>query len=160
MMLRKVTAADPLFVTVTFLAALFLPRFTFPKVKVAGEKLRLETPPTPLSCTTCGLPGALSVMVTAPFLVPPAVGLNTTSMRHAVAGVGDRGLTQLLVWVKSPVATMLLTVTGAPLMLVTIIATGPLAVFSICVPTFKLVSLRLIALLTPVPRRLMVCGLV
>jgi hypothetical protein len=54
---------------------------------------------------------------------------------------------------------MLLTVTGAPLIFVTVTATGPLAVFNICVPTFKFVVLRLIALFTPVPRRLIVCGL-
>src|SRR5258708_4260275 len=129
-MLRKVIGVVPLFETVTFLGALALPRFTFPKDKLAGEKLRFETAPTPLSWTMWGLPGAVSVMVMAPVLVPTAVGLNVTSSRHAAEGEGASGLVQLLVWVKSPLATMLLMVTEDPLMLVTVMAAGPPATFN------------------------------
>jgi hypothetical protein len=129
-MLRKMIGVVPVFDTVTFLGALVLPRFTFPKVKLTGEKLRFETAPTPLSWTMWGLPGALSVMVMAPVLVPTAVGLKVTSSRHAAEGVGESGLVQLFVWKKSPLATMLLMVTEDPLMLVTVIATGPPATFS------------------------------
>src|SRR6266849_1308960 len=150
-MLRKVMGVVPLFVTVTFLGALALPRFRFPKVKVAGEKLKFETAPTPVSWTVWGLPGALSVMVMEPFLVPTAVGLKVTSRRHADEGEAGRGLVQLLVWVKSPLATMLLMVADAPLTLVTVMATGPSATFRDCVPTLRLAGLKVIELLTPVP---------
>src|SRR5258708_19333981 len=89
-MLRKVIGVVPLFETVTFLGALTLPRFRFPKVKLAGEKLRFEIAPIPLSWTMWGLPGALSVMVMAPVLVPTAVGLNVTSTRPAAEGAGGQ----------------------------------------------------------------------
>src|SRR5882762_4098496 len=98
-----------------------------------------------------GLPEALSVMVMAPFLVPAAVGLKVTSRRQADEGEAGRGLVQLLVWVKSPLATMLPMVTEAPLTLVTVMATGPPATFRDCVPTLRLAGLKLIGLLTPVP---------
>ena len=42
--------------------------------------------PTPLSGTTWGLPGALSVIVTAPLRVPEAVGVNLTLIVQSAPG--------------------------------------------------------------------------
>jgi hypothetical protein len=66
-MLWMVRAALPLLVSVTVRAALVVLTCWFPKLKLVG--LRLTTGadavvPEPLNATDCGLPDALSVIVT------------------------------------------------------------------------------------------------
>jgi hypothetical protein len=75
------------------------------KVKEVGERLTRGAVPVPerLRVWVAGL--ALSVMVTAPVLVPVAAGLKVTlRVQLALAG---RLEGQVLVWEKSPLAVML-----------------------------------------------------
>ena len=59
--------------------------------------------PTPYRCRGRGLP-ALSATVTVPFREPTAVGVKVTLIVQLVPAA--IGLAQLLVWAKSPLATM------------------------------------------------------
>jgi len=70
-----------LFDNVAIWAGLVIPIFWLPKLKLLGERVRL-TIPVPLSVTTCGLPTALSVMMTAPVRPPMAVGVKVTLIVH------------------------------------------------------------------------------
>jgi hypothetical protein len=75
------------------------------EVDEPGGALKMKSSPVPVSVTVCGLPSALSVMVTAPVLSPPAVGLKVTlSPQLAPAATLEP---QLLVWEESPLAEML-----------------------------------------------------
>ena len=69
------------------------------KRRLVGEKVTAGGVPTPVSGTVCGLPGALSAMLTAAFLVPVAVGVNVTLIWQLPFGGTELG--QLLVWAKS-----------------------------------------------------------
>ena len=51
--------------------------------------------PVPVSVTVCGLVDALSVMVTAPFRVPVAVGVKVTEMVQVAPAASE--VPQLLV---------------------------------------------------------------
>ena len=75
---------------------------------------------------TCGLPGALSVRVSVPVRVPPAVGLKLTLRLHEPCGAMEA--LQLLVWLKSPVATMLDMVSGLWPRFSTLKGSGPTVV--------------------------------
>jgi hypothetical protein len=72
--LLMVSAVVPTFVSVTFLTALVKPTAHVPKASGVGESLAVV--PVPLSGTCCGLPAALSVMLTAALRAPIADGLN------------------------------------------------------------------------------------
>jgi hypothetical protein len=65
------------------------------KVKLVAESVTLGDVPVPDNAIVCGLPAALSVIVTAPVLVPVTVGLNVTLMAQLVPAT--TGLMQLLV---------------------------------------------------------------
>jgi hypothetical protein len=56
------------------LTALVKPTANVPKFNVVGDSLAVV--PVPLSGTCCGLPAALSVMLTAALRAPIADGLN------------------------------------------------------------------------------------
>src|SRR5947199_376563 len=58
----------------------------------------------PERVTVCGLPAALSVMVTAPVRAPVAVGVNVTVMAQFAPAASDAP--QVVVRAKSPVAAM------------------------------------------------------
>lgn len=66
----------PTFVSVTVFAALVKPRATVPKFKLVAESFAVV--PSPLNGTVCGLPVALSVILTDALRVPLAAGLNVT----------------------------------------------------------------------------------
>ena len=68
----------PTLVSVTVCAGLPLPMATVPKFRLAGESLAVV--PIPARLTFCGLPAALSVMLSTAVRVPDAVGLNVTLM--------------------------------------------------------------------------------
>jgi hypothetical protein len=72
--LLMVSAVVPTLVSVTFLTALVKPTANAPKPRGVGESLAVV--PIPLSGTCCGLPAALSVMLTAALRAPVADGLN------------------------------------------------------------------------------------
>jgi hypothetical protein len=73
----RLTVPPVLFTTVIVLAALVVPTFTLPKLSTPGFTVNGVTP-FPLIPTTCGELLALSVIVTAPAIVPTKVGLNVT----------------------------------------------------------------------------------
>lgn len=67
------------FFSVTLPAALVLPTVTVPRFSELGETVTgAVLDELPLRLTVCGLPGALSVNVSVPFVVPVAVGENVT----------------------------------------------------------------------------------
>lgn len=76
-------------------------------VKVPIEK----SCPTPARVTTCGLSGASSLIVSAPFRVPPALGVNVTLIMQLAPTATESP--RVFVWAKSPLALMLLMVSGA-----------------------------------------------
>jgi hypothetical protein len=79
------------------------------KVNEAGERLTAAVvAPVPVRLTVCVAGLALSVMVTAPVLVPVAVGLKVT-LRVQLAPAATLE-PQVLVWEKSPLALMLVIV--------------------------------------------------
>jgi len=71
-----VSVAVPMLVRVTVLAALVVPTPTELKLKPAGRSLAVV--PAPLRGTSCGLPTALSVTLSAALRIPVAEGLNVT----------------------------------------------------------------------------------
>jgi hypothetical protein len=74
--------------------------------------------PAPLSATVCGLPEALSEMVSVPVLDPPIVGVKVTEMTQFEPAL--RVVPQVLVWEKSPPAVMLVIVSGELPMLISV----------------------------------------
>ncbi len=73
-MLLMVSAVVPMLVSVTFLTALVRPTAKVPKPRGMGASLAVV--PVPLSGTCCGLPAALSVILTDALRAPVADGLN------------------------------------------------------------------------------------
>jgi hypothetical protein len=80
-MLVMLRVAVPVFLRVTLWAALVVPTAWLVKVRLVADKLTagaLAAVPVPVRLIVCGLPDALSVMVTVPVRVPVAVGLKVT----------------------------------------------------------------------------------
>ena len=127
-----VSTAVPLLVRVMFCAGLVVITFCPEKVKLADESVTRGAVPVPDNAMLCGLPAALSVIVTAPVLVPVTVGLNVTLMAQLTPAA--TGLTQLLVWAKSPLATMLEMVNPISPELVTVTVWAALVVPTNCPP--------------------------
>jgi hypothetical protein len=74
-------------------------------VDVVIEKFpALAAEAVPVRLTICGLPEALSVMLTVPVRVPVAVGLNVTLITQFPAAAKE--LPHVLVWANSPLAEM------------------------------------------------------
>ena len=76
-------AADlPEFVTVTFIGALVTATVCAAKLSVAGATEMVDgvAAPVPVSGTVCGLPVALSAMLTLAVRAPDADGVNVTLM--------------------------------------------------------------------------------
>src|SRR5437660_901588 len=135
-MLLMVRAALPLLVSVTAWAALVVLTCWLPKLRLVGLKL---TPgalvPLPLKATVCGLPLALSVILTLALRVPVAVGVNVTLMvQEAPAANVLELLGHVLVWAKSPalvpVRPILLMVRAAVPLLVSATAWAALVVLT------------------------------
>src|SRR5439155_5880093 len=74
-----------------------------PKPQPDGE--RLTTVPVPESDTLCGLPEALSVMVSVPVRDPMAEGINVTLIEQLAPAATL--VPQPFVWAKSPLTAML-----------------------------------------------------
>ena len=82
-MLVMASAALPVLVSVTICAALVVFTCWLANVKFDDDRLAVGAGiavPVPLSVIVCGLPEALSVMVTAAARAPVAVGVNVTLM--------------------------------------------------------------------------------
>ena len=83
-----------------------------PKLRLVGEKLIPgAVVPVPVRATVCGLPVALSVTVIDPLRAPPAVGVKITEMVQFAPAATEAP--HVLVWLKSPLATMLVIDKGA-----------------------------------------------
>lgn len=61
-------------------AALVVPEFWLPNVRLALSRLMTAPVPLPSRETVCGLPGALSDTESVEFRLPILVGVNVTTM--------------------------------------------------------------------------------
>ena len=79
-MLEIAMASLPVFESVILCAALVVPTGCAPKFRLVGVRLATGAPPVPASATMCGLPEAVSFMVTLPVMFPVVVGEKLTLM--------------------------------------------------------------------------------
>ena len=70
-----------------------------PKARLVGERLTAAAVPLPERLTVCGLPLALSVMLTEAVRLPLAAGVKVTVMVQLALAATE--LPQVLVWAKS-----------------------------------------------------------
>ena len=100
-----VSATLCLLESVNVLAALVAPTAVLAKVALAGVNVAC-TLPVPVRDTLCGLPAALSVMLSAPVRVPTCVGVKVTLILQFLPAA--KVLPQVLeLTAKSPVVAML-----------------------------------------------------
>src|SRR5207237_3765909 len=97
-------------------------------VRRGGRRMAAGAVPVPVRLTDCGLPAALSVMVIAPVRVPVAVGVKVTLMAQLAPAATD--VPQVLVCTKSPLATMLVTLSAAVPVLVSVTVCTALVVLT------------------------------
>jgi hypothetical protein len=86
---EKVTLLPLMFCTVSVFPALVVPVAWLVNAKVAGVNFSGEVPPpvpVPVSLISCGLYVAPYVTVTAPSILPSAVGVKTTEITHVAPG--------------------------------------------------------------------------
>lgn len=158
----RVRGAVPLLVSVTDFAALVVATVWLLKLRLVVLKLTAGAVPVPLSVTVWGLPDALSVIERVPPRLPVAVGVKVTLMMQLAPALSFAGLMgQVLVWTKSPFATILVML-KAPLPAFV----RETALAELVVPTSWLPKLRLVASSCtsgagemPVPCSDTVCGL-
>jgi len=131
-----------LLVTVTDFDALVVPIGVVPKFRVFGERLTASAP-FPETLKTCGVTAELSFTQTAPLIVPFTVGLNVTEKVQVCVEASTsplvQGVAPLATAEKSPLDAKELSVTEAPLVLVTVTDLAALLV-----PTSWLANERLV----------------
>jgi hypothetical protein len=115
-MLETASATLPVLFRVTGWGTLEAPIAMPEKVRLLTESEALE--PVPVKLTVCGLPLALSVMVSMPVRVPLAVGVKVTLMLQTPPAA--KLVPQVLVWAKSPLTAMLVNARVAVPELVTV----------------------------------------
>jgi hypothetical protein len=154
-------AAFPVLFSVTVWPALVVPRFWLVKVRLVGVAAATGALPVPVRVTVCGLPPALSVMLTEAVRAPVAAGVNVTLIVQLPLAATE--LPQVLVTAKSPGS-----VPVVPTLVIVKLAFPVLVRVTDCaalvVPRFWLVKVRvagerLTAGPLPVPVRATVCGL-
>src|SRR5437667_4987416 len=128
---ETVSGSAPLFVSVTVWGGLVTPTLWPGKSTLAAERAATGAWPVPLSETACGLPAALSAIVSEPTRVLLPVGVKVTLIvQLAPAAIVFGATGQLFVCAKSPsVATELMTSGPVP-EFVTVMARGALVVFT------------------------------
>src|SRR5438270_8340463 len=104
-----VSAAVPVFVSVTVIGALVVASNWLPKSRLVGANPTAGAVPFPLRGSICGLPPALSPSDSVPVRAPKAVGLKVTLMVQfppaaKVAGLVGQALAPVLVAANSPEA--------------------------------------------------------
>jgi hypothetical protein len=104
-----------------------------------------------------GLLLALSVSVSAPLRLPPAVGLKVTLMEQLAPAATEPP--HVLVWVKSPVSVMVKGVKAPLPVLVSVIVCGALAVETVCPAKLSIVAERSTTGASAVPLSVTVWGL-
>ena len=121
-----------------------------------GDK---KTAIVPVRATVCGLPGALSVMLTAALRVPATVGVNVTLTWQL--SLGARVGPQVLVSAKSlalaPTIPMLDSVSVAIPVFVSVAIWGELVVPTACGPKVRLTGRTVSAGNGSWPRKMRVC---
>jgi len=119
---------------------------------LSAGKLRLEGEgvsepagftPFPVTVITCGLPLALSAMLIWSVLLPGVVGVNVIWIAHVPPPAGTAA-PQLLVWAKSPPATMLVMSRGALPAFVSATVRGSLPLLRAWFPKFTCCGVRAI----------------
>jgi len=88
-------AALPVLLRVTVCAVLVISTAWLPKARLVGERPSTGAVPVPKRLTVCGLPLALSVMLTAAVRLPLAEGMNVTLIVQLAPGATE--LPQVLV---------------------------------------------------------------
>ena len=83
-MLAIESGAAPVLVRVEERTVLVVPTSTLPKARLDGTRLTIEAVPVPVRLMLCGLPGALSVIVTVPPRLPVVVGAKVTLILQVV----------------------------------------------------------------------------
>jgi len=83
-MLKMFNKPLPIFESVTVCAAVVAQVFSWPNVRLDGERLIVVAgaTPVPVKLTVCGLPVALSAIVSEALRDPAAVGVNVTLNWH------------------------------------------------------------------------------
>ena len=121
--------------------------------------------PLPVSETACGLPEALSVIVSDPVRLPVAVGLNVTVKIQLAAGAScTGGVPHVLVWAKSPespVRAIIVTFNAADPLFESVTVWAGLVAPTVSFGNVRLVGERVTAgaCATPVPARAIWWGL-
>ena len=87
--------ALPVLLRVTVCAVLVTSAGWLPKARLVGERLTTAAAPVPERLTVCGLPLALSVMLSEAVRLPLAEGVNVTLILHLALGASE--LPQVLV---------------------------------------------------------------
>src|SRR6266850_1074992 len=130
----------------------------WPALTVAVEgAVTVKSQPAPVNGTVCGLPPALSVIVSVPVRAPTVVGANVTLIVHVPAAASVAGLTgHAFVWAKSPEAATELIVNALVPVLVRVTVFAVLVVVSNWPPKLRLVGANPTpgAAADPVPVRL------
>ena len=100
-----------------------------PKLRLVGAKVTAgAVVPVPDSPTVCGLPLALSVTVIEPVREPAAVGVKVTEIVQLAPATTE--LPQVLVWLKSPLAAIVVIVRVADPLLVNVTDCAALVVLT------------------------------
>lgn len=106
----------PVFASTTAREELLEPTGTLPKLKVLGERAAAAggavDEPVPDRLALCEPPPALSVTVSVPLRVPVAAGVNMTLAWQFAPAASVAP--QLFVWLKSPLALMLVRARADP----------------------------------------------
>ena len=98
-----------------------MPTAWLAKVRLEGATVTVGTIPVPVKLTVCGLPLALSVIDRVPPRAPLVVGVKVTlTVQFAPTARLELLAGQVLVWEKSPLAPMLLMMTGTVPVLLTV----------------------------------------
>src|ERR1035437_10222364 len=137
----NVSAAPPVFTSVSIWMALVVPRVWLAKGSAAGlsEIAAGTASPIPVRLSNCGELAALSEKLMVPVRAPGAVGLKVTEMvQLAPAATGEP---QVLARAKSPVAAIVDTVSAAVPLLVSVTFTTGLIVPTVWAPKFSAAGL-------------------
>ena len=166
-LILRVAVPVLLIVTVRLLLALLMiwsPKLTGLLRLMTGTGIGV---PVPVRVTVCGLPAALSVMLTRPLTVPILVAVNTTPIWQLLPGASELaqsggvavGLT--VVRLNGVATAMLLRMRLAKPVLVMVMNWLALVVLRVCAPKVSAAGAMAMpgtALAEPVPVRAMVCG--
>jgi len=159
-MLVMVKAAVPVLVMVTDCELLAEPTAVAGKARLVADRVTGGTTPVPLSAILCGELAALSVMVMDAVSEPPAAGAKCPWMLQFAPAA--RLVPQLLAKsndeASAPVTVMLVMVSAAVPLLVTVTDWEALIAPTFTDPKARLVADKLTGGSAPVPLRVILCG--